>query len=501
MVRNMTYQNEIDYILPGRAESYWLASTPDSKYSPLPGDIHVDVAIIGGGIVGITSAFLLKLAGVSVAVIEADRIITGATGYTTAKITSQHGLIYNRLISELGKGRAKQYAESNQAAIERIDYIVRSWDISCDLVNKPAYVYAGSENSSQKILDEVQAARSLGLPASFQSSLSLPFETYGSVQFSHQAQFHPRKYLCALAREVQGDDCYIFEKTRALGIEGGDPLIVKTDKGTVKAENIIQATHYPIVDNPGGLSNKLHQSMSYVLGLRIEEKFPDGMFINAEEPGRSLRSQPVEGGELVLVVGDGHTTGHGNPTHEHYRNLEDWARSIYKVQSIDYHWSTEDVMPEDGVPLIGRLTPDSEHLFLATGFQKWGMTTGTAAAIILTDMILERDNPWTEVYDPSRSRKLTEFEEEVSKIKPGSGTLIEKEEKEKMAVYKDAEGVLYILNPSCRHMGCSVSWNDAEETWDCPCHGSRYNSRGEVIQSPAIYGLLEKKIRSKDRYP
>ncbi len=241
--------------------------------------------------------------------------------------------------------------------------------------------------------------------------------------------------------------------------------------------------------------------MSYVLGVRIEETFPDGMFINAEEPGRSLRSQPVEGGELVLVVGDGHPTGNGSPTNEHYRNLEDWARSIYKVRSIDYHWSTEDVISEDRVPLIGRLTPDSEHLLLATGFQKWGMTTGTAAAIILTDMILERDNPWTEVYDPSRSGKLAEFpEEEMSKIEPGNGTLFEKGT-EKVAVYKDSEGALYTLNPSCRHMGCSVSWNNAEKTWDCPCHGSRYNSRGEVIQSPAVYGLLEKKIGNKNRYP
>ncbi len=200
----MVNQKEMDYSLPGKAESYWLASTPESKYPPLPGDIHVDVAIIGGGIVGITSAFLLKLAGVSVAVIEADRIITGATGYTTAKITSQHGLIYNRLISKVGRGQAKQYAESNEAAIERIDYIVRSWDISCDFVRKPAYVYAGSEDSSQKILDEVQAARSLGLPASFQADphclLRLP------VQFSSATRhsFIPENTFAPLPEKFRG---------------------------------------------------------------------------------------------------------------------------------------------------------------------------------------------------------------------------------------------------------------------------------------------------------
>lgn len=494
----MTNGKDTGYTLPGRAESYWLATTPESNYPVLPGDINVDVAIIGGGIVGITSAFLLKQAGVSVALIEAGRIITGVTGYTTAKITSQHDLIYNRLISQLGRGQAKQYAESNQAAIDRIEYIVRSWDISCDFAHKPAYIYAGSEDSEQKILDEVRAARSLGLPASFESNPPLPFETYGSVRFSNQAQFHPRKYLCAVAREIEGDGCYIFENTRALGIEGGSPVIIKTDKGTVRAGNVIQATHYPIVDKPGKLSEKLSQSMSYALGVRIEEPFPEGMFINAEKPGRSLRSQPAEGGELILVVGDGHSTGNGKPTKEHYRHLEKWARSIYNVRSIDYRWSTEDVMPQDGVPLIGRLTPESEHSYIATGFQKWGMTTGTAAAIILTDLILDRDNPWTEVYDPSRSEPAEPFpiQEEVSRLASGEGAIIQRGE-EKVAAYRDPQGVLYTLNPSCRHMGCTVSWNDAEKTWDCPCHGSRYNARGEVILSPTVYGLLGKKVKKQ----
>lgn len=495
----MPDQIKTGYTLPGKAESYWVATTQKSNYPALPGNIRVDVAIIGGGIVGITSAFLLKEAGISVAVIEADRILKGTTGHTTAKITSQHDLIYDRLISEFGRGKAKQYAESNQEAIDRIEYIVRSWDIDCDFSRKPAYVYAGSETSSQKIIDEVNAARSLGLPASFEGDLPFRFKTYGSVRFNRQAQFHPRKYLCALAKEIKGNGCYIFEKTRALGIEGGGPVIVKTDRGNITAENIIQATHFPILDKPGELFKKLKQSMSYVLGVYTEEPFPEGMFINVEKPVRSLRSQPTEKGEMVLVVGDGHGTGQGTPTYEHYRHLEEWVRSAYSVRSIDYRWLTEDVMSEDRIPLIGRLTSDSDHLYLATGFNKWGMTGGTAAAIILTDMILGRDNPWTEVYDPSRSRQTSQFSmEDIPGIEPGQGTVIEKGE-EKAAVYRDPQGVLYTLNPSCRHMGCTVSWNDAEKTWDCPCHGSRYNARGEVIYSPAVYGLLEKNIKGYDK--
>lgn len=515
MVKYMTNHKETDYILPGRAESYWMATTPESNYPPLSGDTRVDVAILGGGIVGITTAYLLKEAGVlSVAVIEADRIITGVTGHTTAKVTSQHSLIYDRLISKFGKQQAQQYAESNQAAIEKIASIVSSKDIACDFVRKPAYVYAGSEESVGNIQKEVDAAQSLGLPASFKADLPLSFKTYGAVRFDNQAQFHPRKYLCALAREIEGDGCHIFEKTRALKIEGSGPVTITTDKGTVKAHKVIQATHFPIHDKPGMLFQRLYQSRSYVLGIRIEEPFPQGMFISAEEPVRSLRSQPAGEGELILVSGEGHRTGEGNEI-DHYRNLEKWVRSVYSVNSIDYHWSTQDVITVDHIPYIGRLISDNENLFIATGFRKWGITTGTVAATILTDMILGRSNPWEEVYNPSRFKPLESAKtffsqvaeatkglvgdriipahEKASQILPGEGAIV-KIEDEKVAAYRDEAGVLHTFDPSCRHMGCIVSWNNAERTWDCPCHGSRYNPMGGVIKSPAVYGLSEKKV-------
>jgi glycine/D-amino acid oxidase-like deaminating enzyme/nitrite reductase/ring-hydroxylating ferredoxin subunit len=516
MVKDMTNHNETDYVLPGKAESYWIATTPESSYPPISGDTHVDVAILGGGIVGITTAYLLKEAGVpSVAVIEADRIITGVTGHTTAKVTSQHGLIYDRLISKFGKQQAQQYAESNQAAIEKIASIVSSKGIDCDFVRKPAYVYASSEESVGDIRNEVDAAQNLGIPASFKADLPLPFKTYGAVCFGNQAQFHPRKYLCALAREIDGDGCHIFEKTRALKIEGGGPVTITTDKGTIKAHKVIQATHFPIHDKPGMLFQRLYQSRSYVLGVRIEEPFPQGMFISAEKPVRSLRSQSAGEDELILVSGEGHRTGEGNEI-DHYRNLEKWIRSVYSVNSIDYHWSTQDVITVDHVPYIGRLTSDNKNLFIATGFRKWGMTTGTVAAMILTDMILGRANPWEEVYNPSRFKplesaktffsqvaeatkglvgdRIVPVHEKASQILPGEGAIV-KIEGEKVAAYRNDAGVLHKLDPSCRHMGCIVSWNNAENTWDCPCHGSRYNATGEVIKNPAVYGLPEKKVK------
>jgi len=520
MVKDMANQKETDYTLPGRAESYWMATTPKSKYPPLSGDIRVDVAILGGGIVGVTSAFLLKEAGVSsVAVIEADRILTGATGHTTAKVTSQHHLIYDRLISKFGRRQAQQYADSNQAAIEKIASIVNSRNIACDFIRKPAYVYADSEESAGKIRNEVEAAKSLGLPASFEENLPLSFETYGSIRFGNQAQFHPRKYLCALAREIEGDGYHIFEKTRALKVEGDDPITITTDKGTVRAHKVIQATRFPINDKPGMFFQRLYQSRSYVLGVRIKEAFPEGMFINAEEPTRSLRSQPADEGELILVTGEGHRTGEGNHEIDHYRNLEKWIRSVYSVNSIDYRWSTQDTITIDQIPYIGQLTSDSENSYLATGFRKWGMTTGTVAAMILTDMILGKPNPWEEVYDPSRFKpiesaktllsqateamkglvadRIIPVHEEASQIARGEGAIV-KVEGERVAAYRDWEGMLHTFDPSCRHMGCIVSWNNAEKTWDCPCHGSRYNAMGEVISSPAVYGLSEKKGKREE---
>lgn len=510
----MAGKQKADYILPGKAVSYWIDTTPESRYPVLSGDIEVDVAVIGGGIVGITSALLLKEAGLSVALIEAGRILQGVSGQTTAKVTSQHHLVYDRLISDFGKEQALQYAESNQAAIEKIASLVRSNNIDCDLLRKPAYVYAGSKDSTSKIHKEVDAAKSLGIPASLEEDLPLPFETHGAVRFDDQAQFHPRKYLCALSQKIPGDGCHIFEDTKIHKIEGEGPISVRAESsGIITAKNVIQATHFPIHDKPGLLFSRLHQSRSYVLGVHLEEPLPEGMFINAEHPARSLRSQPEEEGELVLVGGEEHRTGEGGNTKDHYRNLEEWIRSIYPVRSVDYHWSTQDVITADHVPYIGRITSDSEHSYLATGFRKWGMTTGTVAAMILTDMILGRENSWAKVYDPSRFKPLESaktlfsqavesgkgligarvlpLHENASQIASGEGAIV-KIGGERVAAYRKDDGGLLTLDPSCRHMGCIVSWNNAERTWDCSCHGSRYNVRGEVVHNPAVNNLPEK---------
>ena len=497
--------------LPGRHESFWMETAPETSYPPLPGDLETDVAVVGGGITGITTAVLLKQAGYTVAVIEGDRISRGVTGHTTAKVTSLHRLIYRELVDRFGGSRAKQYADANQAAIGTIASLVLDYDIPCDFIRKPAYTYAESEDSRDLVAAEADAARSLGLPAAFVDDVPLPGRTYGAVQFADQAQFHPLNYLMRLASLIPGDGSQIFEKTRALEVrDEKSRCTVRTDRWTVTARSVVLATHYPFYDGPGFYYARMEPSRSYVLGIRTDEPFPEGMFINAEGPAHSWRSQPASGGELVLVGGMEHRTGENVDTREHYRRLEGYARSVYPVKSVDYRWSAQDYITIDGVPYIGPLADGHENVYIATGFRKWGMTNGTAAAMILTDMIRGRQSPWAEVYAPDRFRPMASIQRflahnievaekyiggvisrpsgDLRDVQPGEGRILMIEGR-KTGIYRDQEGRVHAVNPTCTHMGCVAAWNSAEETWDCPCHGSRYSVDGRVIHGPAVRGL------------
>jgi len=505
--------------LPGRHESYWMATSPETAFPPLDGEGRVDVAVIGGGIAGITTAFLLKQAGLTVALLDAYRIATGTTGHTTAKITSLHRLVYRYLIDRFGSKKAKQYGDANQAGIEMVASLVRDYNIPCSFERKPAYTYAEFEEERDLVAAEADAARSLGLPAAFTDEVPLPGRTHGAVVFEDQAQFHPRNYLLLLAGHLPGEGSYVFEMTRALDIEeraGG--VNVKTDRGSLSSDYAVLATHSPIYDRPGAYFARMHASRSYALGIRIDEPFPNGIFINAGDPVHSWRSQPTEDGDLVIVTGVAHDSGTVTDTRAHYRNLETYARAIYPVASVDYRWSAQDYITLDRVPYIGRLAAGHDRVFVATGFQKWGMAAGTAAGMILADLILGRTNPWAEVFDPLRFQDQPEFPEKVKKrlaaaggaieidanridreteaIPPGEGKVVEIDE-EKIALFRDEHGKVHTLDPTCMHMGCTVAWNNAERSWDCPCHGSRYGADGRVIESPTVRDLKEKEVVRK----
>jgi len=493
-----------------QSKSYWIDSTPNTDYPSLNETVTVDVAIVGGGMVGISSAFLLKQAGLTVALIDADTILMGTTGNTTAKVTSQHGLIYNDMINSLGRDKAKKYAEANEQAIKTIHNIINENKIDCDFSWQSAYVYTQSDDYIDKIKNEVEAAKSLGIDATFREHLTLPFSVKGAVEFKNQAQFHPRKYLLQLAKQIPGQGSYLFENTKATDIVEDMPLEVMTSgEHKIKSKFVIIASHYPFYDKPGLFFTRIYQERSYILGVKIKEEFPEGMYITAEKPHRSLRSQPMGEDKLILVAGEHHKVGQGQATSNHYEALKTFAESIYTVESIPYKWSAQDCSTVDNVPYIGQLTSTTPHILVATGFGKWGMTNSTVAALILKDLITSGKSPWSEVYDPTRfnprasiknflkenldvamhfiSGKL-ESPPEKADIKNGEGRVIEVNGK-RVGAYRDDEGTLHFVDTTCQHLGCEVEWNDSEKSWDCPCHGSRYTFSGEVIEGPTIKPL------------
>lgn len=491
-------------------EPYWIQSTNKENHPDLKEDISVDVAIVGGGIVGITTAFLLKGKGLKVAIIEANEICHGTTGHTTAKVTSQHSLIYKNIISKFGEEKARQYAEANESAIHFIADLVKEKNIDCDFCTKPSYVYTQSEAYISKIEKEVDAASRLGIKASYQSNIGLPFDIKAAVKFDNQAQFHPLKYLLSIAKEIPGDGSYIFESTKVVDIDDREICTVITSNGSkVTASKVVIASHFPCYDGLGLYFARMYAEKSYVLGVKIKEKFPEGMYITAEDPGRSLRSQKYEDGEIILVGGEHHKTGSEKHTNIHYENLSNFAKESFDLQGIIYRWSTQDYSTVDKVPYVGYLTSKTTNILVATGFRKWGMTNGTAAARILTNYITKEENPWAPVYNPSRfniiasGAKLVSTNLEVAetliggKITPAKSNVdikngeahVVKMDGEKVGAYRDEQGQLHVVDITCTHLGCELVWNEAEKTWDCPCHGSRFNYDGDNVEGPAFKPL------------
>lgn len=502
----------------GELESFWIKTTSNTNFNNLKDGLTVDVAIVGAGIVGITAAVLLKEAGLSVAVIEAQRVIKDVTAYTTAKITVAHNIIYQHLISKYGEEGARKYGEANQSAIDKIESIINNYNISCDFKRLPCYLYT-EVGSSDKIKEEANAAKKAGLDVFYKDSIPLEkFDVNGAVKFENQAEFHPRKFLLGLAEKIHGNGSYIFEKTRAMNVKEGEINKVITDKGSIKAKNVIISTHFPFYD-PGQLFSKMYPSRSYALGFYIKEQFPDAMFIGVD-PIYTYRAVNTEKGEMIIAGGVNHKAGHVTDTFECYKRLKEHAMNHFKVESIDYHWSTQDNITIDKIPFIGKADSKSKGIYVATGFMKWGMTNGTVAAMILSDLILGNKNPWSSFFDPSRSMPKLESTKEfigtnldvvkellggkfsqsssmnLSELKEGEGRMLNVKGK-KVAACKDENGKIYVLSTPCTHMGCQVNWNNAEMTWDCPCHGSRFSYDGKVIHGPALMDLEEYKDLEK----
>jgi len=495
-------------------QSYWIESAKNMihEYPTLSEDIKTDVLVVGGGIAGITSAYLLGREGLSVTILESDRIACGTTGHTTAKITSQHGLIYHRLLDQMGREIAGQYAEANETAIKEIQALTETLKIDCDLTSQSAFIFTESDEYIQELQDETEAAGKLGIKAAYVDELPLPFAVKGAVRFAGQAQFHPLKYTFSLAKAFSDAGGRIFEKSRAVEVNYDNGYSVVTAQGyKVTAENLIIASHYPFYNKHGMYFTRIYQERSYVTAIKASESFPGGMYINAEQPTRSLRSQNSGSDELILVGGEHHKAGQCENTWEKYGNLFDFASPIFSITGIPYRWSTQDCMTLDRLPYVGNFTDDTSNLYIVTGFGKWGMTNSMASGMLLRDLITKGDSPWKDAYNPSRETKaasavsfVTEnlnvaksliggkleshAKAEDIELAAGEGRVVELNGK-RAGAFKNGDGIMYVVNTTCTHMGCELNWNTAERTWDCPCHGSRFSHEGKIIEGPAVKEL------------
>ena len=492
-------------------KSYWLESTERTNYPKLDENIHVDIAIVGGGMVGILTAYQLQEYDFNIALLEAENVVESTTAHTTAKLTSQHDLIYYKIKKERGFDLALQYAEANENAIHEIKKIADENNIDCDYSLQSAYIFTQEDKYVKKLEDEVKTAKSLGINAYLTDNIPLPIDIKSAMVFENQAQFHPRKFLIPLAEKIHNNGVKIHEKTRAIELnKKDDKYIINTSQGkTVTADIVIIASHYPFYNKKAMYYSRIYVERSYAIAIKAKEKFPGGLYINTDIPTRSLRSLPTEDGELILVVGENHKTGQGEDMNNHYKALLNFAEEVFSVENVPYKWSTQDCMTMDKIPYIGQYASDTPNLYIATGFQKWGMTTSMASSIILKDLIVTGESPWADVFNPSRkniSGSAKEFiaqnvnvagqllggkiskEPEKIVIESGEGKILNIDG-EKTGAYRDEEGELYFVNTTCTHMGCELNWNSAERSWDCPCHGSRFTYRGHIIQGPAVKPL------------
>jgi len=496
--------------------SYWVNSTSPPEFLPLAGEVDVDVAIVGAGIVGLTAARSLKNSGRTVAVIEMDRIARGVSGYTTAKLTAGHGLIYQQLEKKHGSDTASAYARANQSALEQIARWIEDDAIDCDFERRPNYVYTEGSAELDSIVKEVDAARRADLAVSFVRALDLPYEVAGAVALSEQAQFHPRKYLAAFAEQVHGDGSYVFENSRVTDLREGAPCEIQTSDGRVLARDVILATHYPFW-NRGLLFPRVHPKRSYAIAGPIDaSSAPYGMYISVDQPTRTIRTIPDGDRTLLMVGGNGHPTGQKYDTEHEYLDLERWMKERFGITEITHRWSTHDGVTVDLIPYAGTARRGSEHVYTATGFGKWGMTNGTAAAIVISDQILGRDNGFARLYDPHRMTarasiaKLATENAKVARhwfgdrlvhpqrgrfddLAPGEAS-VQRVGVSQVAGYRDDDGRLHAVSATCTHLGCTVTWNGAERSWDCPCHGSRFDVEGRVLHGPALEDLDRKDL-------
>jgi glycine/D-amino acid oxidase-like deaminating enzyme/nitrite reductase/ring-hydroxylating ferredoxin subunit len=495
-------------------ESYWMASAAGTGYPSLAAGLETDVVVIGGGIAGLCTAWEVARAGLGVVLLEADRIGSGVSGYTTAKLTSLHTLVYARLREQLGAEAARLYAASHQDALRHVAGICAELGADADLERMPAYTYVESARRVEEIRTEARAAREAGLPASFVTETGLPYPVAGAVRVADQLQFHPRRFLLALAADLTARGGRIHERSRAVALHDGARCRVTTESGgSVVAHDAVVATHFPVFDR-SMLFTRLKPRRELVTAAEVpSESAPHGMYITPEQHTRSVRSAPLpdHSRRLLIVTGEAFDPGAGG-VEERFALLGTWTRGRFPESRITYRWSAQDNATTDGLPYVGHLHPGTQHVYVATGFGGWGMSGGVMSGKLIASHITGRPRPaWTELYDPRRlphvreagpmlrqqayvarhfvgDRLVSSHVDSVADIPPGSGAIV-RLHGQQVAAYRDDSGAVTTVSARCTHLGCTVHFDDAERVWECPCHGSRYAADGSVLHGPATRPL------------
>ncbi|AQQ54611.1 FAD-dependent oxidoreductase [Planococcus lenghuensis] len=497
--------------MPDASESYWLNSTELPTFPSLTEDRKADVVITGGGISGIMTAYQLTRKGYRIALIEADRMLNGTTGFTTAKLTAQHGLIYDHLLQHNGEETARQFYEANTEAVQYVRTLIEEKGIDCDFSEEPAYVFAEDEEQKEKVVKEGEAYQKLGIDGEFVHTLPLEIEHLGAVVMNRQAQFNPVKFLKPLIEEIITQGGEVFENTRVTDIEPNPrPSAVTREGHKVEGDYLVVCSHYPFYDKEGYYYARLSPSRSYSIAAETTGDYPGGMYVNAGQPARSLRCIHADGKKMVLAGGYGHPIGHKQNTEENYSKLYEFTDQVFGIENVPYRWSSQDPGTLDQIPYIGKYSTEMNNVFVATGYRKWGMSSGVLAGRLLTDLISGEGSKYEEMFSPLRPisepnmKQLTQtsfhagkmFAEDKAEEPKGRFADLQTDEgkvvkynEQRAGAYRDRQGSLHVVDTTCTHMGCETHWNNSERTWDCPCHGSRFSYNGEVVEGPATKPL------------
>lgn len=501
--------------------SYWIESTKEmGKSKPINKNYEADVCIIGAGMAGLSIGYYLAKNGMKVIIVDkAEQIGTMVSGNTTAKITLQHNLIYDYLIDQFGEDFALGYYESNKQAIKNIKEIIEEENIDCDFELESNYVYTTDVNDISKIEKEVEAINKLEHKnstvdtAKFVKESELPFKITAGIKLENQAQFHPRKYMFGLVKAIEKYGGNIFTNSLVTDVKREDEgYITYLNNKIIKSEYVVLASHYPFINFPGIYFSKMYQVTSYAIALELENNIINGMYISSNEPTLSFRTAKHGNKNLLIMAGGNHKTGY-SPDSElfyGYNFLEKQAEKLFPNSKILYRWNTRDCISLDKVPYIGEFSFFMTNMYVATGFNKWGMTLSNVAGKIISDNILGNENEYANIYDSTRLKPIKNIDElknmagqaiksfitnrikipkeDLSAINKDNGGIIKIDGKN-VGIYKSSNGDIFAVNPTCTHLGCLLTWNNVDKTWDCPCHGSRFDFTGKNLYDPAFKNL------------